>query len=139
MTVNLPVHPGKTSTKNESDTYQTDLWLGTLASLNLSNGDTDFSACATAFDLPLKTVKHEQNDDGYCRQILDDGCVKALQSKAESIACYLTASDTLGTYSNLMPPILDSICTEISNELGYFRNDGEEGESFPTECQPYMY
>jgi hypothetical protein len=123
-------------TNLSSDPYYANIYVGTPAGLDFDDGSNPFSGCAMVFShIPENTVRRAQNDDGSCHQAFSEGCVHALTEKAANIAQGLTSTFTPGPFSNLTPPVLDSICGLIATGLGQGHVKGNE---FPSECQPFF-
>jgi hypothetical protein len=109
------------------------IWLDPFKGEDLNDGTNPYSACAYIIkQIPENTNRLGQDDPTNCESTLSQSCINALTHQAEETAKWLVQDPTLGPYSNLTPPILGPICTQIKGQL-----EGED--TMPSQCRPYFY
>jgi hypothetical protein len=67
-----------------------------------------------------------------------EACVTALTDQVANFARWKTSSFTGGPYSNLTPPVLGYVCSNIQGAIGAYTGNGPFANAFSAECQPYF-
>lgn len=124
--------PTSFATTLTEDRDSTSLWVTTWINTNganySDNAHLGYDVCQmTLTDLPTNTELRAQNDTGDCMQMLDDACVQAIRSAAETYAERLILNRHATALHN------DSQLSQSCPEIAHMINADP-----PEECGPYF-